>query len=202
MTERFKKVLDTNLKPFNNLYALCDIESLEKHNITITDFLKISIKLNAKIIQYRDKKSSIQKKIENLKFLKQNSNAVIIVNDSIDLVEYANGVHLGQEDFFKISEDKQEAVRIIREKIGSDKLIGLSTHNEEEITEANSLDIDMVGLGAYKNTSTKDVDYILGEKICNIAALSVHPVCGIGGVKVDDKLNNVMFNVVASGLYT
>lgn len=201
MINRFQKVLDKNLKPFNNLYALCDIESLNKHSITISDFLKISFKLDAKIIQYRDKISSRDKKIENLKYISQNSSAIVIVNDSIDLIKYANGVHLGQEDFFKISENKIEAVRVIREKIGN-KLLGLSTHNEKEILEANGLDLDMIGLGAYRNTSTKSITNVLGESLSELAALSTHPVCAIGGVKVDDKLKNVNFNVIASGLYT
>ncbi|MGM0519184.1 MAG: thiamine phosphate synthase [Campylobacterota bacterium] len=201
MINRFQKVLDKNLKPFNNLYALCDIESLKKHNITISNFLKISSKQNAKIIQYRDKISSKNTKIENLKYISKNSDAIIIVNDSIDLIEYASGIHLGQEDFFKISVNKKEAVKIIRKKIGN-KLLGLSTHNKKEVLEANSLDLDMIGLGAYRNTSTKSITNVLGDDLSKIAALSNHPVCAIGGVKLDDKLANVRFNVIASGLYT
>ena len=89
---------------------------------------------------------------------------------------------------------------MIRLKI-KDKLLGLSTHNEIEILEANELHLDMIGLGAYKNTSTKDVSTILGDRISYLAKISKHPVCAIGGVKIDDVIENIRFNVVGSGFY-
>ena len=78
----------------------------------------------------------------------------IIINDKIELIEFADGLHLGQEDLDKIHKDKKLAVKLVRLKI-KDKLLGLSTHNEIEILEANELPLDMIGLGAYKNSSTK-----------------------------------------------
>ncbi len=59
----------------------------------------------------------------------------------------------------------------------------------------------MIGLGAYKTTSTKDVPNLLGEKITYLAKMSNHPVCAIGGVNIKDKIDNISFNVVGSGLY-
>ena len=61
--------------------------------------------------------------------------------------------------------------------------------------------LDMIGLGAYKNTSTKDVSTILGSKISYLAKISKHPVCAIGGVQVDDIIENIRFNVVGSGFF-
>lgn len=81
------------------------------------------------------------------------------------------------------------------------KIFGLSTHNELEILRANELDLDYIGLGAYKNTSTKDVDNIIGDKISYLAKVSKHPVGAIGGVRVTDKLENITYNVVGSDLY-
>ena len=82
-----------------------------------------------------------------------------------------------------------------------DKLLGLSTHNEIEILEANELALDMIGLGAYKNTNTKDVSTILCSKISYLAKISTHPVCAIVGVKAEDVIENIRFNVVGSGFY-
>ena len=59
----------------------------------------------------------------------------------------------------------------------------------------------MIGLGAYRNTSTKDITNILGDKISYLCQISKHPVCIIGGVKVDDKIEYANFNVVGSDLY-
>ena len=195
-----EKALGFKLEAFNYLYVLCDYETLIKKDISIDTFIDLCKKKDVKIIQYRDKISSINEQKANLLHLKSQLNIPIIINDKIELIDFADGLHLGQEDFFKIHKDKKIATKLIRLKI-KDKLLGLSTHNEIEILEANELEIDMIGLGAYKNTNTKDVSTILGSKISYLAKISKHPVCGIGGVKVEDIIENIRFNVVGSGFY-
>jgi len=197
MSLNLEKVLGFKLKAFNYLYVLCDYETLLKKNISLEQFINLCKKKDVKLIQYRDKISSLDLQKNNLLYLKTNLNIPIIINDKVELIEYANGLHLGQEDFLKIHKDKKIAVKLLRAKI-KDKLLGISTHNELEILEANSLDIDMIGLGAYKSTSTKDVSTILGDKISYLAKISKYPVCAIGGVKIEDKIENVRFNVVGS----
>lgn len=200
MSSNFEKALGFELKAFNYLYVLCDYETLLKKNITLDFFIDLCKKNDVKIVQYRDKISSLDEQKKNILFLKSRLNIPIIINDKIELIEYADGLHLGQEDLEKIHKDKKIAVKLIRTKI-KNKLLGLSTHNEIEILEANELLLDMIGLGAYKNTSTKDVSTILGSKISYLAKISKHPVCAIGGVQVSDKIENVKFNVVGSGFY-
>ena len=200
MLTNFEKALGFKLEAFNYLYVLCDYETLQKKSISLEQFVSLCKKKNVKIVQYRDKISSDEIQIKNLLFLKENLDIPIIVNDKIDLINYADGLHVGQEDLEKIHKDKSIAVKLIRLKI-KDKLLGLSTHNEKEILEANTLALDMIGLGAYKNTSTKDVSTILGDKISYLAKISKHPVCAIGGVQVDDIIENIRFNVVGSGFF-
>lgn len=196
-----EELLDFDLKASsNNLYALCDFETLQKKDLTLENFITICKKKSVKIVQYRDKVNPNETQIENLKFLKENLSIPIIINDKIELIEYAHGVHLGQDDFNKIHKDKNIAIKLLRAKI-KNKLLGLSTHNELEILEANELDLDMIGLGAYRATSTKDVSVVLGDKITYLAKISKHPVCAIGSVKIYDKIENISFNVVGSGLY-
>jgi len=197
MSLNLEKVLGFKLEAFNYLYILCDYETLLKKNISLEQFINLCKKKDVKLIQYRDKISPSDLQKNNLLYLKKNLNIPIVINDKIELIEYANGLHLGQEDFLKIHQDKKIAVKLLRAKI-KNKLLGLSTHNELEILEANSLDIDMIGLGAYKSTSTKNVSIILGDKISYLAKISKHPVCAIGGVKIDDKIENIRFNVVGS----
>lgn len=199
MKTKLKELLSLK-DSFNNLYALCDFQTLQNKNISLDDFIQICIKKNAKIVQYRDKINSDSIQIQNLKYLKTKLDIPIIINDKIDLIQYADGLHLGQEDFLKFHTNKKIAIKLIRTKI-KDKLLGLSTHNEVEILEANKLDLDMIGLGAYKGTNTKDVSTILGDKISYLAKISKHPVCAIGGVNCEDKISNVRFNVVGSALY-
>ena len=200
MLSNFEKALGFKLKAFNLLYVLCDYETLLKKNISLEEFVDLCKKKDVKIVQYRDKILSLQEQKTNLLYLKSQLNIPIIINDKIELIEFADGLHLGQEDLDKIHKDKKLAVKLVRLKI-KDKLLGLSTHNEIEILEANELALDMIGLGAYKNTSTKDVNIILGSKISYLAKISKYPVCAIGGVKIEDIIENIRFNVVGSGFY-
>ena len=200
MLSNFEKALGFKLKAFNLLYVLCDYETLLKKNISLEKFVDLCKKKDVKIVQYRDKILSLQEQKTNLLYLKSQLNIPIIINDKIELIEFADGLHLGQEDLDKIHKDKKLAVKLVRLKI-KDKLLGLSTHNEIEILEANELALDMIGLGAYKNTSTKDVNIILGSNISYLAKISKYPVCAIGGVKIEDIIENIRFNVVGSGFY-
>lgn len=200
MLSNFEKALGFKLEAFNLLYVLCDYETLLKKNISLEKFVNLCKKKDVKIVQYRDKISSLEEQKTNLLYLKSQLNIPIIINDKIELIDFADGLHLGQEDLDKIHKDKKLAVKLVRLKI-KDKLLGLSTHNEIEILEANELALDMIGLGAYKNTNTKDVSTILGSKISYLAKISKHPVCAIGGVKAEDVIENIRFNVVGSGFY-
>ena len=200
MISNLEKALGFELKAFNYLYVLCDYETLFKKNITLEKFVDLCKKNDVKLVQYRDKISSLQEQKNNLLYLKSQLNVPIIINDKIELIEFADGLHLGQEDFSKIHNDKKIAIKLVKAKI-KDKLLGLSTHNEIEILEANELPLDMIGLGAYKNSSTKDVNTILGDKISYLSKISKHPVCAIGGVKMNDIIENVRFNVIGSGFF-
>ena len=63
------------------------------------------------------------------------------------------------------------------------------------------MDLNYIGLGAYRDTSTKqDITTVLGEKLDDIAKLSQHYVAAIGGVRLDDKFNNITYHVIGSGL--
>ena len=199
MLTNFEKALGFKLEAFNYLYVLCDYETLQKKSISLEQFVSLCKKKNVKIVQYRDKISSDEIQIKNLLFLKENLDIPIIVNDKIDLINYADGLHVGQDDVLKINKDKKLAIKLLRKRV-KNKLLGLSTHNELEILEANNFELDMIGLGAYKATNTKDISNILGEKLQYLSKISKHPVCAIGGVKVDDIIKNTKFNCVGSAI--
>jgi thiamine-phosphate pyrophosphorylase len=185
----------------SKLYALFDFELNQKYNKSIEEFIEVCNRLDVKIIQYRDKVSDIDTKIENLIKLKELWDKTLLINDSVELALFCDGVHLGQEDLASFHPDKKKAVGKVREIIGK-KMLGLSTHNQTEIEEANSLDIDYIGLGAYRDTSTKkDIKGVLGSQIEELSKLSTHPVAVIGGVKVKDDIDFAEYRVVGSDLY-
>jgi len=184
-----------------NLYALCDQNLMDKYDITLDEFISIAKKHDAKIIQYRNKNADITFIKEQLIRIRQMYDGFLIVNDSYELVEFCDGVHVGIEDLKAIDEDIFKAVEILRSVIKKDKLLGISTHNEAEVLQANEMDLNYIGLGAYRDTNTKtDVSSLLGEKLDDIASKSKHLVAAIGGVKLDDKFNHVEYHVIGSGL--
>jgi thiamine-phosphate pyrophosphorylase len=153
------------------IYALLDYDSLQKYNISIKDFCKTAKGLKAKFLQYRDKNSPLEEKLQRIKEIRKYWKKTLIVNDTIELLPFADGIHIGQEDLEnlcnKFNLSKKEVIlnlkngkfiQLIMEnkewKINNEKLknfsfiVGLSTHNKEEILEANKLPLNYIGLGA------------------------------------------------------
>lgn len=182
------------------LYALCDQELLDSKDISLEVFIEKAKEKNAEIIQYRNKSADTSFIKKQLIKIRKIFDGFLIVNDAYELIEFCDGVHLGQEDLRKVDKDIFTAVKIIRKVITSDKILGISTHNEKEILEANTMDLNYIGLGAYKNTLTKDVPNILGDSLDVLASKSKHFVGAIGGVTVHDKFQHVTYHVIGSGL--
>jgi thiamine-phosphate pyrophosphorylase len=187
------------------IYALCDFSLLEKYNFSLKKYIGHISKYDIIYIQYRDKINSLQIQKQNLIFLKQNTNTPIIINDKLELLSFADGLHLGQEDTKNLIDklklkNKKNLINFLRKNYKK-KIFGLSTHNELEILEANNLNLDYIGLGSFRDTTTKDISNILGDKISYLAKISKHKVGAIGGVKINDDIPNIDFNVVGSDIF-
>lgn len=182
------------------LYALCDADMLRERGVDILTFAARAKALGATVLQYRNKHSDIASIKNDLIALRKIWEDFLLINDHYELVSFCDGVHIGQEDLKAIDDDPMRAIKILKLSIGEDKIIGLSTHNIEEIDIANTLDINYVGLGAYRATSTKSDAKVLGEDLDRIASSSRHPVAAIGGVKLEDNFRHVAYRVIGSGL--
>ena len=184
------------------IYALVDKETLRSKGLSLSELLQhLKTFPNIPILQYRNKSGTDEEKKSDLLTIRKHYDGKLIINDTIELIAYADGLHIGQEDLREQSDDLKEAVRLIREKIG-DKLLGFSTHNKAEILEANTLDLDYIGLGAYRASSTKSEANVGGKALIEAASYSKHPVGMIGGVRMDDEFEApVVYKVIGSGLY-
>ena len=187
-----------------DLYALCDRQLLDRYSLELEDFIEAAKLFGAQVVQYRDKEAPLDEKQENIKKLRRLWEGTLIVNDEISLAKYCDGVHLGQEDLASVMErfgakSKAEAITMMRKLIGA-KIVGLSTHSQAEIEEANMLDLDYIGLGAYRATKTKEVRHILGERLPLLAAASKHRVVAIGGVRLFEYIPGVWLKAVGSDL--
>ncbi|MFA6192117.1 MAG: thiamine phosphate synthase [Sulfurimonas sp.] len=182
------------------LYALCDQELLDSKGISIEEFIDIAKQNSAEIIQYRNKTADTAFIKQQLIKIRKIYDGFLIVNDAYELIEFCDGVHLGQEDLKSIDSDIKSAVKIVRMAITKEKILGISTHNKEEVLEANECDLNYIGLGAYRDTNTKEVNVVLGDTLDVIASESKHFVAAIGGVKKNDAFTYVTYHVIGSGL--
>lgn len=101
----------------------------------------------------------------------------LIMNDRADLALIAefDGVHVGQDDL------QPESVRKI---IGSNRWLGVSTHNPEQLAEAEKTSADYVAIGPVFSTTSKDKpDPVVGlEGVRRARQLSRKPLVAIGGI--------------------
>jgi thiamine-phosphate pyrophosphorylase len=102
--------------------------------------------------------------------------ALFILNDRPDLVETvgADGVHVGQDDV---------AVADARALVGSERLLGLSTHSPSQVEAAARVDVDYIGVGPVHATPTKPGRPAVGLELVRYAALhATVPFFAIGGI--------------------
>jgi thiamine-phosphate pyrophosphorylase len=101
----------------------------------------------------------------------------LIMNDRADLALAAefDGVHVGQDDL------SAESVRKI---IGPERWLGVSTHNPEQLQEADLTSADYLAIGPVFSTSSKDrPDPVVGlEGVRRARQLTRKPVVAIGGI--------------------
>lgn len=137
-----------------------------------------------KIIQYREKKGSksyrtILEECRQIRALTHKAGVTFIVNDHVDvaILVDADGVHIGQDDL---------PLDEVRKLIGSDKIIGLSTHSPEEAKDAVKSGADYIGVGPIFATKTKDdvCDTVGFTYIDWVVANISLPFVAIGGIKL------------------
>lgn len=140
-----------------------------------------------RFIQYREKTKSGRNRYEEclqLKELCAKYGAAFIIDDFVDLALAvdADGVHIGQEDLPPAR---------VRELLGPEKIIGLSTHYPEQLQVANALGdiIDYVGAGPVYATQTKATAVPVGlEYIKYVKGNAQMPFVAIGGIKEHNVL--------------
>lgn len=150
------------------------------HGKSNLECVKAMIEGGIKIIQYRDKTKSIKEKVKEAREIRElckENRVIFIVNDHVDIAILvdADGVHIGQDDM-----DPSD----VRKLIGDNKIIGLSTHSEEQGMKAYlNPDVDYIGVGPIFPTTTKNTAPV-GLGYLEYAVKNLHlPFTAIGGIK-------------------
>ncbi|MEY2395554.1 MAG: thiamine-phosphate pyrophosphorylase [Acidobacteriaceae bacterium] len=137
------------------------------------------------LLQYRNKTGNARVMLDQARSLRRQLRArapaphglKLIMNDRADLCLIAefDGVHVGQDDLLP------ESVRSI---IGTGRWLGVSTHNPEQIQEADRTSADYLAIGPVFSTSSKDKpDPVVGlEGVRRARQLTRKPLVAIGGI--------------------
>jgi thiamine-phosphate pyrophosphorylase len=166
------------------LYPILDAGCFPDHLGLITAAEEL-VSAGVTLMQYRNKSGDARMMLEQARELRRQLRArapapnvpKLIMNDRADLCLIAelDGVHVGQDDL------SPESVRSI---IGPDRWLGVSTHNPEQLLEADRTSADYLAVGPVFPTSSKDrPDPVVGlEGVRRARSLTQKPLVAIGGI--------------------
>jgi thiamine-phosphate pyrophosphorylase len=164
--------------PLPRLYGI-----LDSSNFSNTEALCLSasqlVASGVTLLQYRNKADNPRQMLDQARELKRRlgSSVRLIMNDRADLCLAAgfDGVHVGQDD---LSPDGVRAV------IGNSLWMGVSTHNPEQLAEADSTTADYLAIGpVFATLSKSNPDPVIGlDGVRRARALTRKPLVAIGGI--------------------
>lgn len=156
---------------------------------SIAEEVQMALEGGCKWIQLRMKDASDeefrQTALEIIPLCKENE-AFLVFDDRVELAMEmgVHGVHLGKNDM-----DPLQA----REIMGAEAIIGVTANTADDIIRLKGWDVDYVGLGPYRYTSTKkNLSPLLGTDgymdVVNKAreADVLLPIVAIGGISIED----------------
>jgi thiamine-phosphate pyrophosphorylase len=177
------------------LYAIVDVEALERRGIEPVAFAERVLSARPAAVQLRDKRGGARRTLELLRAiasLAASAEVPLFANDRPDLALLArcNGVHVGQDDV------PLALARALAARAGIPLEVGLSTHNAAQVDAALSEvghEPDYLAIGPIFPTANKDnPDPVLG--LDGLRALAARarsvrpglPIVAIGGITLDN----------------
>jgi len=137
-----------------------------------------------RLFQYRHKHGTSREMLEGVERLLpmiRQQGGLLMVNDRADvaLVGGAGGVHLGQQDL-----PVERARRVLR----PDQYLGWSTHNLEQLQQADATSADYLAFGPIFATTSKEApDPTVGlDGLARARRATSKPLVAIGGITVEN----------------
>ena len=160
-------------------YPILDTQVALKYGIEPVEAARQILRAGARILQFRHKGFLSREAfgwLEQIAELTCKAGVLLVVNDRADLAKlFGAGLHLGQDDL------PPSAARSI---VGSDAMVGFSTHNEAQLLAAAHEPADYLALGPIFGTATKEnPDPVVGlHELRRIRPLTARPLVAIGGI--------------------
>ena len=164
------------------LYAILDASCFRPQTRTARAMCDFAVDLVAggvTLLQYRNKDGNTCQMLSHAREIRRvlGRDVTLIMNDRADLCLAADydGVHVGQDDL------SPEGARLV---IGGKRILGVSTHNLQQLQEADAGPADYIAFGPIFATSTKrDPDPVVGlERLRAARAATKKPLVAIGGI--------------------
>ena len=163
------------------LYAVTDRSWLGEE--TLYSQVEKALKGGATMIQLREKDLSEEAFLDEARSIKElcgRYGVPFLINDSVEIAAAvdADGVHVGQSDM---------EAGAVREKLGPDKILGVSARTVEQALLAQERGADYLGVGAVFATGSKaDAAELPHETLKAICEAVSIPVVAIGGITAEN----------------
>jgi thiamine-phosphate pyrophosphorylase len=160
-------------------YPILDTALLEQRGFALLEAASVLLAEGVQMLQLRHKghySRDLFGMAETLALRCREQGATLIVNDRADIAMLLNaGLHIGQEDL-----PPADARRLI----GPDRMLGVSTHNQEQFVRAMVEPVNYIAVGPiFATTSKSNPDPVVGvELLRTVRRLTDRPLVAIGGV--------------------
>jgi len=199
--ERAVDLTQTNLARLATarLYVLIDGGSSSEQ---FAERAQAFVAAGVSILQLRDKKLADRELLTRARLLREatrDTQTLFIMNDRPDLaaLSEADGVHVGQDEL---------SVRDARRIVGTDRLVGVSTHSLEQARAAVLDGADYIGVGPTFPSGTKQFANFTGPELLRAVSAEIRlPAFAIGGISesnLDEVLAAGFTRVAVSGAIT
>jgi len=163
------------------LYAILDVTCFAPQLRTTNSIVEFARDLGeggVTMLQYRNKEGATRDMMRHAREIKRvlGGKVKLIMNDRADICVAAGyeGVHLGQDDL------PADGARLV---VG-ERIIGVSTHNPQQLKEADAGSADYIAIGpVFATTGKKNPDALVGlEGVRAARAGTQKPLVAIGGI--------------------
>src|SRR5215471_7174882 len=164
------------------LYAIVDVTCFAPQLRTMNSIVEFARDLGeggVTLLQYRNKEGATRDMLRHAREIKRvlEGKVKLIMNDRADLCIAAgyDGVHLGQDDL------PADGARMV---VGANHVVGVSTHNLQQVKEADAGPADYIAIGpVFPTTGKKNPDALVGlDGVRAARAATKKPLVAIGGI--------------------
>ena len=164
------------------IYPIADTETLARRGFDPVAFVQALLDGGARLLQFRHKEAYTReafRQLERVSEMCRSAGAQLVVNDRADFAAICGaGLHVGQDDL----------PPALARRVMGNRMLGLSTHNEEQMSAAANEPVDYVALGPIFQTRSKGnaAPSVGVQNLKSWRPLVAQPLVAIGGITLEN----------------